>query len=90
MPVPLPDYFKDFLKTDDDFEQTVPLKQKFTIDIIYRPPDQGFMRPKLYHFFETKTTYFLSPRKVIIRSVQQGRGFTYADRFSTESVLVMT
>lgn len=88
--MPLPSYFSDYLKLDDDFEQSVPLKQQYSVDYIYRPPNQGFMRPKLYNFIRTETIYFLSPRKVLVHSLQQGRGFTYADRFATESVIVMT
>ena len=58
--------------------------QTFSMDYIYRPEKVGFMRPKFYTFKEDNQVFYLSPTKVLLHKVLQGRDFPYADRFNTE------
>jgi hypothetical protein len=54
------------------------------MDYIYRPEKVGFMRPKLFQFKEENQVFYLSPTKILLHKVGQGRDFPYADRFNTE------
>ena len=56
-------------------------------------PDAGTKRywtPAQMEFTDTLSIYFISPSKVIIRNVQQGKNFTYAHAFSNEILFTMT
>ena len=47
------------------------------------------MQPKACETEETNTIFFISPRKIVIKTIVQGIGYLYADSFQVESKLVV-
>ena len=69
----------------------VPFKnEKFIADYVVKSKNPGMFKPAVMKFQDVVEIFFISPRKVIIRSVIKGYDFKYADCFTTESLLIWT
>ena len=48
------------------------------------------MRPKFYQMEQQNKIFFLSPEKVLIVKINQGKDFPQAEKFNTEEVIMLS